>query len=219
MAQELTVKATVGYAKRRMQEENASAQMREGALALARAVYRVTQLFPAEEPLRQALRAKAIKIVEAAAENEAVPKRILEMTDCLTIAREMKMASPVNFLVLEREYNALAQSRSRDAVPARIGEHEKEKSKTEERLPPYIKEEHTLRSIQSIAHPEINERKQAILERLHKTGRVKASDFYKILSGVSPKTIQRDLAELAASSIIKREGDRRWTVYVRNDVR
>lgn len=60
---------------------------------------------------------------------------------------------------------------------------------------------------------ELNERQRVIMDRLVKSGRGKISDFYTPLKGVSSKTIQRDLQNLVDKEVLKKEGEKRWTVY------
>ena len=62
----------------------------------------------------------------------------------------------------------------------------------------------------------LNERQKIIMDYLTKSGQGKISDFYTSLKGVSSKTIQRDLQYLVDKKILKKEGEKRWTVYVVN---
>lgn len=64
----------------------------------------------------------------------------------------------------------------------------------------------------------LNERQEAILEHLKQAERAKVSDFYSFFSNISSKTIQRDLQDLVAKNLLKREGEKRWTVYYLMDV-
>ena len=59
----------------------------------------------------------------------------------------------------------------------------------------------------------INERQKAIIGRLKETNSAKVSDFYSFFSEISSKTIQRDLQDLVQKNILKKEGDKRWTLY------
>ncbi len=60
------------------------------------------------------------------------------------------------------------------------------------------------------------ERQKMMLEHLTKNGPVKVSDFFSRFSDISSKTIQRDLQDLVAKNILKKEGEKRWTVYTLN---
>jgi len=59
----------------------------------------------------------------------------------------------------------------------------------------------------------LNERQKIIMDRLVKLERGKISDFYASFNGVSSKTIQRDLQNLVDKEMLKKEGEKRWTVY------
>ena len=59
----------------------------------------------------------------------------------------------------------------------------------------------------------LNERQEAILEHLKQAQQAKVSDFYSFFNNISSKTIQRDLQDLVTKNLLKREGEKRWTVY------
>jgi hypothetical protein len=56
-------------------------------------------------------------------------------------------------------------------------------------------------------------RKQSILGLLGKGGNLTIKDFAQILSDCSEKTIQRELLQLVAQGVLKKEGERRWSRY------
>jgi predicted HTH transcriptional regulator len=59
----------------------------------------------------------------------------------------------------------------------------------------------------------VNERQQKILEYVKQTSQAKISDFFTFFTDISSKTIQRDLQGLVAKNILKKEGEKRWTIY------
>lgn len=59
----------------------------------------------------------------------------------------------------------------------------------------------------------LNDRQKIIIDKLKGSGQAKISDFFLSFKGVSSKTIQRDLQNLCDKQMVKREGDRRWTIY------
>ena len=61
----------------------------------------------------------------------------------------------------------------------------------------------------------LNERQRKIIEYIQNTTRAKISDFQLVLSDISLKTIQRDLQNLVGRNILKKEGEKRWTIYKR----
>lgn len=65
----------------------------------------------------------------------------------------------------------------------------------------------------AIQNNTVTERQQKILEYIKVKNEAKISDFFDFFQGISSKTIQRDLQDLVDKSILKKEGERRWTVY------
>jgi len=57
------------------------------------------------------------------------------------------------------------------------------------------------------------DRKSLIIDMLKKKGGLGIKDFVGVISGVSAKTIQRELLSLVAEGHIRKEGDRRWSRY------
>ena len=66
------------------------------------------------------------------------------------------------------------------------------------------------------AGTEMSDRQRAILDRVREIGKVKVSDFYEAFRGISAKTVQRDLQELVARNLLRKEGEKRWTIYMPN---
>ena len=60
---------------------------------------------------------------------------------------------------------------------------------------------------------DLSERQKTILEHLKNSKQAKVSDFYSFFDGISTKTVQRDLQDLVGRNVLKKEGDRRWTIY------
>ncbi len=59
----------------------------------------------------------------------------------------------------------------------------------------------------------LRERHVIILNYFKKSGSAKISDLYGFFHGLSSKTIQRDLQYLVDRNILRKEGEKRWTVY------
>ena len=59
----------------------------------------------------------------------------------------------------------------------------------------------------------MNERQKVILGQVAEKQLVKVSDFYELFRGMSTKTIQRDLQDLVLKRLLKKDGEKRWTVY------
>ena len=207
----------------------------ERLLRVTAALYRVTGLLPEGEPLRTTLRERANDVLAGCiAESHGVAggsaglkSKIETLLGFIAVARTLPDVRQENFFVLEREYRAsLATWRwerrsQREEMKGSIHRGQQEV--------PAKHEESSVSSMPSLAEEQsrepvreavpkgavARERQRAILERLAKTDRVKVSDFYDIFQGISPKTIQRDLQDLVSRNVIKKEGEKRWTVYTR----
>lgn len=59
----------------------------------------------------------------------------------------------------------------------------------------------------------LNDRQKTILKHMENSGQAKISDLFSFFQEVSSKTIQRDLQDLVTRSILRKEGEKRWTVY------
>lgn len=198
-------------------------------LSVTAALYRVTGLLPIVEPLRVALRRHANDVLAGcigemhglAPGSAGLESKIETLLGLLAIARTLPEVRQENFFVLEREYRETvavwAQERkARLTREERRGEVRQEKK--QERVPPLVEKRVPLSPIPAPSNSRtssLNERQRTILDRLAKTDTVKVSDFYEIFRGISPKTIQRDLQDLVSRNVIRKTGEKRWTVYMR----
>lgn len=63
----------------------------------------------------------------------------------------------------------------------------------------------------------VSERQRTIISHIQKEGKkAKLGDIHALFSGVSSKTIQRDLQDLVSRKVLGREGEKRWTTYFLN---
>lgn len=109
------------------------------------ALYRVTDNFPKDEVLRVTLRAKANEIFESAVEygrSTDIEREVAHLTrkidalkGYLGIARAMRLVRPVNFTVLEREYDTLSELLAGDLAFLQQREQEAEERIRGDRKP------------------------------------------------------------------------------------
>lgn len=101
---------------------------------------------------------------------------------------------------------------------------DKAETKFEEHASPHINEAKESKEparapykdgLSSISY-DMNERQKKILEHIRNSTEAKISDFYSVFSEISSKTIQRDLQDLVVKNVLKKEGDKRWTIYSLN---
>lgn len=214
-----------------MRERGEARELSAHLLRLTQSLYRVTDLMPRDEPLRRGIREKAGEIFSAGVamthgygkeeKADEIGIGIEILLGYLSMARMLGCVNPMNFLVLEREYRRAAQILAVSA-PAIIIEGEttakQSGSKNEKESQEIVREQRMDVSypVSERRQPDIgmNGRQKVILDCLAKSGQMKISDFYKTFNGISSKTIQRDLQDLAAKSLIRKAGDKRWTIYM-----
>lgn len=59
-------------------------------------------------------------------------------------------------------------------------------------------------------------RKSKILSVVDAKGKVTLGDISSTIASCSPKTLQRDLTDMVEQGVLKKSGERRWTVYYRS---
>ena len=215
--------------------------IREAAVRLTMALYRVSERFPESESLRRRVRECADEILARATAGDGdaekttgvMAKNIDALRNYLLVASQMPWVAPINMRVLDREYTIL-----RDAVERVILWESKEAKRNQgeellgsidvprampERTAPKEEKKETgfpqdfdRAKITPEVPPEAQEpnpRQKKILEHIAGAGQAKISDFFSVLGGVSSKTIQRDLSELVDKNFLKKQGEKRWTVY------
>jgi predicted HTH transcriptional regulator len=220
-----------------MSNKIVSKEFADRVLDLTLALYRVTDIFPADEPLKKQIRAKANHILsdlieyrymEGDSRNVAgILAKTKSISAYLKIARARKMAKLINILVLEREYGRISDILERASLAYKSIGQDKQSSKTSGQPTKkdniYANKSRVVRSqtptefIASVK--DSNSRQRAIIEHLKQSNTAKISDFFAIFKGLSSKTIQRDLQDLVHKNILRREGDKRWTSYTLSNVR
>ncbi len=207
---------------------------------LTLALYRVTDFFPEGEALRRNLRQKANEILGSVAEYSAaddqerealaISARIQTVHTYLGVARAMRFVKPINLTVLEREYHALEDFFTRELDTLKTerfssGERKKETPPEEVR-----RSDNTMRPAVSqgtryafeggnsafTKRNGISDRQKAILAHIETQKQARISDFFTLFDRISSKTIQRDLQDLVSRELLKKEGEKRWTIYTLN---
>ncbi len=159
---------------------------KEHILKLTLAVYRVSDLFSQEEPLKFQIRESANKILAYLMLNhyENGSRYIREMIGFFDLAEAKNLVDSKNFLVLRREYDRIQKSNLSSELT-------------------------------SLKKP-IQERKEQILGILSENGKTRVGDLIKIFPDVNRRTLLRDLAEFAKTGLIIRNGNGRGAYYTHN---
>ena len=205
-------------------------------LKITAALYRVTDLFQDEEPLKWSLRRTAMDVLDGVskdAEGTAVSPRIKNLDTViesiqiiehkLFLAQVGGFVSRLNFEVLGREYRSMRQE---------LGEWRAPIIESEQKLldlpvfntkaiagPTRALPENETRpqngKIPTRSASSINERQNRILLFLEGKEWLSLGDVAGPLYGdsVSSKTVQRDLNDLLSRGLIRSQGERRWRQY------
>ncbi len=205
-----------------------SQELHRKTFELTLALYRVTDFFPQGEILKRQLRERANEVFGGVTEYGYADSReqgilallahVETIKGYLHIARSMRFVRPINLTILEREYEFLEnllkgelQCTKRDSRADQdkeeFGSSEDDLSRDRDRIDERSHNKH------SRADAHMTDRQKKILVYVKKAPRAKISDFYTLLTGVSAKTIQRDLRDLVQKDILRKNGEKRWTNY------
>jgi hypothetical protein len=176
---------------------------------LTEALYRVTDLYPDREPLKWALRETSLDIYTNTMSimSDRKSKPLKDITNSMAdIINNLELASlggfisDINFGIIKREYGALKLLLEGKKEIILIEQAEQENPT------PVIKK--------PIGHSNgHNDRKQKILDLLRKEGKTTIKEIMLNFSGVSEKSVQRDLLEMVKLGELRAEGEKRWRTY------
>ena len=160
--------------------------------------------------------------------------KIQSMKGFLGIARSLRLVRPINLTILEREYDQLLKfftQATEKPIPVPEVRHEvpkREELRTWNELVVEASEDNANfavagAEVKKVETPkqeglspisaDLSERQQKIMEHLQAVNQAKISDFHSFFNDISSKTIQRDLQDLVSKNVLKKEGEKRWTVY------
>lgn len=188
----------------------------EYLFTLTLGVYRVTQLFQKQEPLKFKLRDRALDVLTdliSASPNPgikkieevapALNKNIEVIMDFLDLAESQNLADSRNFLVLRREYNKISEY---------IKERLKEKSQ-DSFCAPTLKKESVSAQRGKVVLANINLRQKKIIDVLKGNGDAQPGEILKFFNGLSKRTLRRDLGVLVKMGMVERVGKCNQTFY------
>jgi predicted HTH transcriptional regulator len=171
-------------------------------LKLTQAVYRVTDGFPAGEPLKFKIREMANQILSDLVlfnptGQEKILKDIEVLDNYFEVARIQNWVNPLNFFVLEQEYSKIKESIAKS-----------------EKAPKAVpKQPVTLNPVQPASEPRSSGRHQKILEILKEKGQAQVWEIKRIFPETSKRTLRRDFDYLLKQGIIERIGEKNGTSY------
>ena len=168
------------------------------------------------------------EIAELAARERAAARILSRVYSLLSLVRlcvSHNFLAEQNAALIAREYEMLAEKIAHSTAPASLNAHTFSVPAVE--LPPSAA---TLPAHPALAaapkgHPAApvrppvsganTARRTEVLNIVSEQGRVSIKDISKIIRDCSEKTIQRELNALIQLGQIRKEGDRRWSVYLK----
>jgi len=186
------------------------------------AIYRVTDLLSDKEPMKWEVRNRAVLVFtnvislrgkSFAEKNNAIHETkelINQLSALLSLFAESGTISSVNFEILKDEYGAVKkfisqEKQEQDFIKFNLDEPKKS-------LPQPIGQTNG-HSIGHIGSSSGKTRKDKILEIIKAKGEVSIGELSSVFAECSEKTVQRDLLEMVAKGVLKKEGDKRWRRY------
>lgn len=188
----------------------------EGAEKLTLAVYRLTRVFPQDEPLRLKLREVALTIAVRTKQlqNPAAEEALEEMFTLLAIASAEGLAKKENFTLLRQCYEKLKTSllNPPEPNPSAIPESRVEAGKTNKEeetagdmpVRPSQNKERLARS--GAENKTLNARQKKIIQYFRNRELFQLREVRALFEGYSQKTIRNDLKMLCRMGILNREG-------------
>lgn len=212
----------------------------ERAKKLVTAVYLVTSFIPANDPLRTKARENSVKLLSSLAdvggENGFLEVRNETHTLCSAIVDILEIAlfsgyvSEMNFSVLKTEFDAFAGEilsypgrqntliseslRPDQVLSAPVANPDISYVKKQDlpiTKPIAVGSDHGIKKAGFDTRK--TSRKEAILSIIRKRGSVSIKDISSVVIDCSEKTIQRELTSLVEAGVLKKTGERRWSLY------
>ena len=179
--------------------------MENRVIKLTLAVYRVTEKFPEDEPLKNKIRELADSILILSIENNPLvsaqaQKQLVQKINLLRtlflIASGQKWVKKDNFFVLDKEYAALIQE---FITNARI-KKEEEKETAHFKIPEINKNKRPV--LKNNIPPHL--RQEKIFDMIKQKQEINFSDLQRKFPQLSSRTIRRDIDALIKKGLIQR---------------
>ncbi len=212
---------------------------------LSAAIHIVTSYLKDSEPIRNRMRSVALDIVQIVSDAErlsangqpAVIARCVEMASLLDTAELSRMIAKSNVSMIGTEYAALATfirdryTSMKHVLQLGASALSVERKSAQRNKPQPDEPNHAQTSRQTpqqtavpnpfIVHqssqtnPITESRRSQILNLVDDKGVISIKDAVAAISGVSEKTVQRELGSLVDDGVLKKTGERRWSTYSR----
>jgi molybdopterin converting factor small subunit len=184
---------------------------KEKIIIFVLAIYRITDKFPKEEPLKNVIRKNALEMIEEYflflnkptlnnSGNNLIFAKLETLDHLFILAEKQNWLNPKNFAILRKEIQKMK---------------EEFKNRNQNKVKSKIKDNLEKRALKLNSNRE--QRCQKILEVLGKEGKIKVSDIQKYFPQITKRTLRRDLRYLFQTRQILRIGDRINTYYILNN--
>ncbi len=219
-------------------ENTAVAAVLKRTERLTSALYLISSFIPDHDPLRTDLRKTGLLLLSDIATGalrhrpEEVLSRIASLVALLEVAEASRYLSPMNGKILREKYGELTNalvSLSPDAADllSRMveGPLDLSSSPSQGQTPLLSRSiggsqkgrrqsPHSLRKGRS-SSKEIDSanRRDLIIGAVKDKGKASIKDISQIVSDCSEKTLQREVLSLVSQGVLKKEGEKRWSVY------
>lgn len=152
------------------------------AIRLGMAVYRLTDRFPEQEPLRSRLRDSSLAVVVSVSQDdpESASQAVHTLDALAEVATPLGYVSPVNFAVLKQSCRELMHAWS---SPSRQQTHTNAKGPVG-----------------------ASRRRDRIVQILREQGKARLRELVSRLGGVSARTVRRELNQLCKEGVVERRG-------------
>lgn len=204
-------------------------------IKLTQAVYRTTERFPEGESLKFKIREKANEILtdlvlQDPQTKEATIKAIDLLESYFEVARFQNWVNPLNFMLLEQEYDKVvislkethnAEHKIQEEVPEQEDAdkvlEEREEVPEEPKKEPKESIKKQDKSIiilpQEKPQKELIDRHKKIIDFLKQNDHAQVWQLKNILPNVSKRTVRRDFEYLVGQNLVQRIGEKSNTFY------
>jgi hypothetical protein len=195
---------------------------------LATAVHVVTGFIAKDEPVRTVLRAASLELSRLSTDRtrllevgaETFSTRCAEISSILVTAESAGLVSQMNAKLIIEEYARLATfvrerysfihshvSDIQDITPVSQTVSDKGQKDIKVYRSKYVE------AVKDTS--QTSSRRADILALFNHRERISVKDAVQTVPGVSEKTLQRELLAMVADGTLKKEGERRWSTYIR----
>jgi len=193
-------------------------------IKLTQAVYRTTDKFPEGEPLKLKIRDKANEILaDLVLYNPHIQEETFKAIELLQnyfeVARFQNWTNPLNFVVLEQEYDKVVEQLTVNSEQLTVNsEHKADDEVIVEEKPVQIKDEQKIvvkkeEKMEAQAPKELIDRHKMIIDFLKNNGQAQVWQLKNILPNISKRTIRRDFEYLVKQGLVERIGEKNNTFY------